>query len=93
MGRFSLGRKVLSLIIFALLLGMIYMQYVGTHPLNAISPGALIWKVSENPSPGPDEAYGVARDSTGIYVVGYDNVPAVLTSGGGLRSVALQPVR
>ncbi len=31
--------------------------------------------IQENPSPGYDEAYGVAVDSTGIYVVGYDNSP------------------
>ena len=31
--------------------------------------------IQENPSPGYDEAYGVAVDSTGIYAIGYDNSP------------------
>jgi hypothetical protein len=58
-----------------MLVCMTYMQYVSYHPLNAIAPGEIIWKHSENPSPGSNEAYGIARDSTGIYLVGYDNAP------------------
>lgn len=36
-------------------------------------PGGLIWFQTSDPSTAPDKAYGVAVDSTGVYVVGYDN--------------------
>ena len=72
--RSSLIRKFLSLVILTMIVTMTYMQYVGLHTSNAMTSGAIIWKQTRNPSVGPDEAYGVAVDSTGIYVVGYDNV-------------------
>ncbi len=41
----------------------------------SLTGGGLIWSQIENPSTGSDVAVGVAVDSTGLYVVGYDAVP------------------
>jgi len=40
-----------------------------------LNDGSLIWSVTSNPSSGSDIARSVAVDSTGIYVVGYDQIP------------------
>ena len=41
-----------------------------------LADGTLLWSQTSNPSPtADDEATGVAVDSTGVYVVGFDNVP------------------
>jgi hypothetical protein len=40
-----------------------------------LNDGSLIWSVTSNPSSGSDWAYSVAVDSTGIYVVGSDDIP------------------
>ncbi len=40
-----------------------------------LSTGAIIWTHTSSPSTGDDQAYKVAVDGTGIYVVGYDNSP------------------
>ena len=37
-----------------------------------LNTGALIWEQTNNPSNGSDIAYGVAVDSTGMYIVGRD---------------------
>ena len=53
------------------------LQYVALHPVSASSPpnpGVAIWTRTENPSSQPDDAFRVAVDGTGIYVVGYDSV-------------------
>jgi len=41
----------------------------------ALSDGGLIWHRKSNPSPGDDVPYGIAVDSTGMYIVGFDNLP------------------
>jgi hypothetical protein len=41
----------------------------------SLTTGATIWGVSENLSSGSDEARGVAVDTTGVYVVGWDSTP------------------
>ena len=41
----------------------------------SLTDGALIWSQVSDPSAGADYATAVAADSTGIYVVGSDNVP------------------
>ena len=41
----------------------------------SLTSGAVIWTQSSNPTAGDDEAYGVAVDGTGVYVVGYDQSP------------------
>ncbi|MFX0202509.1 MAG: hypothetical protein ACFFCW_40905 [Candidatus Hodarchaeota archaeon] len=40
-----------------------------------LTDGGRIWSRVSNPSSGWDEATGVAVDSTGVYVVGYDTRP------------------
>ncbi len=40
--------------------------------VSAQTPGSLIWTQTNNPSANDDGAYGVAVDSSGVYVVGYD---------------------
>ena len=55
------------------------LQYVGLHPVSASAPpipGVAIWTRIENPSSHADNAFRVAVDGTGIYVVGYDSVLA-----------------
>jgi hypothetical protein len=42
-----------------------------------LTDGSLIWSQVNNPSAGSDEAYSVAVDSSGIYVVGYDRSPGI----------------
>jgi len=37
--------------------------------------GDIIWTVTNNPSAGGDRAGGVAVDSTGVYIVGFDESP------------------
>jgi hypothetical protein len=41
----------------------------------SLTDGALLWAQTTNPSDGDDWAAGVALDSSGVYVVGFDNVP------------------
>ncbi len=41
----------------------------------SLTTGAVTWTQTENPSAGGDQAFGVAVDGTGVYVVGGDNVP------------------
>ena len=41
----------------------------------SLTDGSLIWEQTNNPSSGTDRVYGVAVDSSGVYVVGYDYVP------------------
>jgi hypothetical protein len=41
----------------------------------SLTDGALLWAQTNNPSDGDDWAAGVALDSSGVYVVGFDNVP------------------
>jgi len=64
------------------------------------SPGDLIWSVATNPSAGYDVASSVAVDSTGVYVVGYDNATGnlrwrmekrSLTTGGVIWSKSYNP--
>ncbi len=43
-----------------------------------LNDGSLVWAQVSNPSAGEDWAWGVAVDSSGIYVVGYDSVPGDL---------------
>lgn len=38
-----------------------------------LGDGSIIWSQTENPSNLSDEARGVAVDSTGLYVVGFDS--------------------
>jgi hypothetical protein len=40
-----------------------------------LSTGAIIWTQTSNASSGDDQAYAVAVDGSGIYVIGYDNSP------------------
>jgi hypothetical protein len=40
--------------------------------------GSVIWTQTNNPSGGPDWAFGVAVDGTGVYVVGWDESPGNL---------------
>jgi hypothetical protein len=40
-----------------------------------LTDGTIIWNQTSNPSKGDDWAIGVAVDSSGMYVVGYDNAP------------------
>ena len=49
----------------------------GIEKLNPTT-GSIIWTRIENPSPGNDAAFGVVVDSTGIYIVGIDQVPGNL---------------
>src|SRR3989304_5763051 len=39
----------------------------------SLTTGSIIWTQTSNPSPYGDEAFGVAVDATGVYIVGYDN--------------------
>ena len=54
-------------------------QYLGsTNPRwriekRSLTNGSVIWTQASNPSGGWDEAYGVAVDGTGVYIVGYDS--------------------
>jgi hypothetical protein len=41
----------------------------------SLTTGAIIWAQSEDLSSGYDQAYGVAVDGSGVYVVGYDRSP------------------
>jgi len=41
----------------------------------SLTTGAVVWTQTSNPSTGPDETMGIAVDGTGVYVVGYDNLP------------------
>jgi hypothetical protein len=41
----------------------------------SLTDGSLIWQQTENPSSSYDEAYAVALDGTGMYVVGTDSLP------------------
>ena len=41
----------------------------------SLTDGTLIWQQTENPSSSYDEAYAVAVDGTGMYVVGTDSLP------------------
>jgi hypothetical protein len=72
---------------------------LGTVPVHA-SGGSLIWAKSSNPSTDNDFAYGVAVDSSGLYVVGFDDVAGnyrwriekrSLTTGGVIWAVASNP--
>ena len=73
------GIRVSLLIVLTVIMIMTYPQYVGLHPVSATSPpnqGVAIWTRTENPSSGSDDAFRVAVDGTGIYVVGVDSVSA-----------------
>jgi hypothetical protein len=48
---------------------------VHVSPSAVILPGNMIGSTTFNPSTGPDFDSGVAADSTGVYVVGYDSRP------------------
>src|SRR3989304_3627829 len=39
----------------------------------SLTDGSVIWTQASNPSIYRDEAYGVAVDGSGVYIVGYDN--------------------
>jgi hypothetical protein len=39
----------------------------------SLTNGAILWTQASNPSNGDDRTFGVAVDSSGIYVVGFDN--------------------
>jgi hypothetical protein len=41
----------------------------------ALTDGSLIWSQTNNPSGGYDAAQGIAVDSSGVYIVGYDISP------------------
>jgi len=41
----------------------------------SLTDGTIIWNQTSNPSNGDDWAIGIAVDSSGIYVVGYDHAP------------------
>ncbi len=42
-----------------------------------LTDGSLIWSQVNNPSAGSDEAYSVAVDASGVYIVGYDQSPGM----------------
>jgi len=40
-----------------------------------LTDGSLIWSETNNPSPGDDDAHGVAVDGSGVYIAGDDSSP------------------
>ena len=68
-------RKILGLIVIGMILSFTHLAYMGFRPAEAHVSGDAIWTRTSNPSTRPDQAYDIAVDSTGLYVVGFDRSP------------------
>jgi len=73
-----------------------YDSYVGDDEWRiekrSLTNGDLIWSTTSNPSPDYDEAFGVAVDGSGIYVVGCDFAPGDLEWRIEKRDLGLAPL-